>query len=244
LSWPKQCVGYSLHIDADPSISFDDVKAIAGRSFQSWANADCGQGTKPGITIQELEPVACDEITFNIRGRNANIIAFRPDLWPYPNAPSVLALTTVTYGIDNGYIYDVDIEVNTSNGAITITDTDVRYDLESIITHEVGHFLGLAHSNDGTATMFAYYGGGSTSLRTLKPDDQAGVCAIYPADRQVGQCDPSPKGGLKKTCIDPRRAPPDGCACSVKPTQSSPWIAMSLTAILAGFALRRRRGTH
>jgi hypothetical protein len=53
-------------------------------------------------------------------------------------------------------------------------------DIQGIGTHELGHSLGLGHSADGTATMFASTTpGGSVGLRTIAPDDIAGVQAIY-----------------------------------------------------------------
>src|SRR5690606_35595408 len=48
-----------------------------------------------------------------------------------------------------------------------------------IATHEIGHNLGLDHSNHQDATMFYAYSGG-TGSRTLASDDIAGVCALYP----------------------------------------------------------------
>jgi MYXO-CTERM domain-containing protein len=51
------------------------------------------------------------------------------------------------------------------------------YDLQAILTHEAGHFLGLAHSVDTSAIMYAFYSPGSIHLT---PDDVAGICTIYP----------------------------------------------------------------
>ncbi len=73
-------------------------------------------------------------------------------------------------------------------------------DLQNTVTHEAGHFLGLAHpceADPGTATangvpvcsghpemtsvtMFPSASPGEISKRTLAPDDVEGVCAIYP----------------------------------------------------------------
>jgi hypothetical protein len=53
------------------------------------------------------------------------------------------------------------------------------YDLQSMMTHESGHFLGLAHTPDMDASMWAYQQDGSTSKRILAVDDMAGICAIY-----------------------------------------------------------------
>lgn len=50
------------------------------------------------------------------------------------------------------------------------------YDLETIVLHEVGHALGLGHSTDTTASMYAYYQG---TKDDLVQDDINGIQALY-----------------------------------------------------------------
>lgn len=50
------------------------------------------------------------------------------------------------------------------------------YDLETVVLHEIGHALGLAHSTDDTAAMYATYKG--TKSVPLQ-DDVNGIQAIY-----------------------------------------------------------------
>ena len=51
-------------------------------------------------------------------------------------------------------------------------------DLETVAAHEIGHTLGLAHSDDPNALMFPSYSG---PHRSLDQDDIAGVQSIYGA---------------------------------------------------------------
>ena len=60
------------------------------------------------------------------------------------------------------------------------------YDLETVAIHEIGHALGMGHSQITTADMYAYYNGQKQSLTT---DDTGGIQSIYGAasTRQVQQ---------------------------------------------------------
>ena len=50
-------------------------------------------------------------------------------------------------------------------------------DLQYVATHEEGHCLGMAHSDDPTAVMYPFYDG--TRDATLAPDDIKGILSIY-----------------------------------------------------------------
>jgi hypothetical protein len=50
-------------------------------------------------------------------------------------------------------------------------------DLEAVVTHEMGHALGLGHSQVNGATMTAFYFG--VPQRTIEADDMAGIRAVY-----------------------------------------------------------------
>ncbi len=57
------------------------------------------------------------------------------------------------------------------------TDGTSDEDLQTVATHEIGHFFGLDHSAIVRAVMFPF---APSSLRTLSYDDVAGISVLYP----------------------------------------------------------------
>jgi hypothetical protein len=51
--------------------------------------------------------------------------------------------------------------------------------LHDLTTHEFGHMLGLLHSSDPSATMYAGYANCATTQRSIEADDIAGIQALY-----------------------------------------------------------------
>jgi len=250
LYWTTACVGYSIQQDASRQVSFDDAQTGMETAFAQWTNATCptsdadGGSSKASIDVRFLGPVACHEVQYNQNGGNANIIMFDDDVWPHDDANNTLGLTTVTYNINTGELYDADMEINTAQVTLTVNG-DVPadgFDFLSIVTHESGHFLGLAHTPDDHATMFAHYTQGATSMRNLSTDDIQGICTIYPPDGTrtsangpvpEGSCDPTPRHGYSTTC-----GGSGGCSSSDAPVEPSGAAALAL-AFVMGSLVRR-----
>jgi len=57
---------------------------------------------------------------------------------------------------------------------------NTEHDLESVLTHELGHSLCLGHENkDKYYTMYEWTSANTTYKRSLEPDDINGIRAIY-----------------------------------------------------------------
>jgi hypothetical protein len=120
-------------------------------------------------------------------------------------------LTLVSFSPKTGEIYDVDVELNSKMRTFRLETTGAGDDLVSVVQHESGHFLGLAHSNMALATMWANYSG-NVDMRTLDTDDIAGVCAIYPpVATKDAACDPVPRHGFSTKCTG---SDSGGCSAS------------------------------
>jgi len=155
-----------------------------------------------------------------------------------PGDRATIAITTVTHDPRSGRIHDADIEFADWNGqgvneplqpapstpapdgwyftcgtdaarCTTYGQEGCTYvDLQSNATHEVGHFIGLAHpcemgsctTADRPLVMYPAAIPGDTSKRVLTADDRAGVCTIYPL------------GGPTSTCGSQAESDDGGCA--------------------------------
>jgi hypothetical protein len=205
IAWPSPCIEYSIQVNASQKVTFAQTQTLMKAAFAQWTGAACSSGT-PRVEVTEGPPALCDQHEYNQTAGNANIILYHDDAWPYEGSDNTLALTTVTYNLDTGDIYDADMELNSADNAFTVGDTAVGFDLLSIVTHEAGHFLGLAHSHDQTATMWPVYNEHTTNLRNISADDIAGICAIYPPG-SIGTCDPTPRHGFSTECASTGAAP-------------------------------------
>lgn len=238
LHWGSGCISFGVQRDGSPrrSISYDAAHAAIVDAFSEWLSADCGGGVGPGVQILDYGPVECHEAEYNQDAPNANIFMFRDESWPYENAIDTLALTTLIFNADTGEIYDADVEVNTFESPMSLGATGrADIDFHSVITHEIGHFLGLSHSNQPGATMRPSYAPGNTSMASIEPDDVAGICAALPPGREVRTNSCEPRHGFSSECGVP------DTSCSLSPGSAGGAPSAALLALLGLSSLLRRR---
>lgn len=115
--------------------------------------------------------------------RNNYVIWLSGSSWRH--LANELAMTTGTYFTGNNEIFDTDMEMN-NNVSWSTNFAANTYDVESVLLHEAGHFLGLAHTvNVASAVMYPTVQL-ATSKRTLTTTDEADVCAVYPPTSTTG----------------------------------------------------------
>lgn len=97
----------------------------------------------------------------------------------WPLGKNIIA---VTYVWKNGVntITDFDIVFNGKNFKWANKDTRCHFDVASIALHEVGHSLGMDHSDVKDAVMWHVFKSDNTSKRNLHADDSCGISALYP----------------------------------------------------------------
>ena len=110
-----------------------------------------------------------------------NIIA-----WGRTNG-SALAVTYTWFNQATGYVAEVDTIMNQKfswfwNATNNTCTEQNSYDAQNILTHELGHWMGLDDTYDSTYvnnTMYGYGSKGETKKDTLTTGDVSGVNAIY-----------------------------------------------------------------
>jgi Matrixin len=236
-AWAPSCLSYSVYRDGSPSISYDQLKEATEAAFLAWRETTCpGSNKPPSVAVNDaFGPAWCDRVEYNPRQGNANIIIVRD---PWDGEKNLLALTTVSTNRETGEILDADMEINGTQPLSVGPLVAGRYDLRSLITHEAGHFLGLAHSNAARATMSPNQMPGLDDLSSLDLDDITGICTAYPPERAPA-CDPTPNRGFSAECaLDPAL----GGSCSLAvPRHRSPAGATIAFTLGLGVALARRR---
>lgn len=257
LAWRQACIEYAIDRRGSADLTAAELSPVVDRSFQAWEDVTCAPADRAlGFDVREhAERSRCRAAQFNANGPNVNTVAFLDDWDERGLDPSALALTTTWHGTSSGEIFDVDMQVNDLLGPFRVcareTCADGVTDLQSVLTHEAGHFFGLGHSAFAEATMFATYSSGETFKRTLHADDVAGMCAIYEAGSLRSTCDYSACNGLELDCeTNPGTGPgaisgcwdDGGCACGVVGgRRSSRAVPLAALALALGLALRRRR---
>lgn len=217
LTWKALPLSYRFY--AGGSSKIDDqslMRKVIRNAFQAWTNATCDNkgGRKTSLTFTEGSDVSQDKPLDNATDHQPPFgIYFRDDTWPHEQADETLALTNQKFGETSGTITYADIEVNTAQNEFALLDIDPGIDLQSVVTHEVGHYIGLAHSQVSDSIMAPSYcqNGDKCSTskdisRALGDDDVKAVCALYPPDGIAGVVTPAEPGGCDVSSTPARRA--------------------------------------
>lgn len=222
LAWRNRSSALGLS-SARPSrtLSEADVRRAVNMSFAPWLAVSCEEPTSLSFVLSpELNDSTIAVHTSG--GSNVNSLMFIADGWVSDRMqdPTAYAVTYVWHNSRTGEIVGVDMEVNEARGPFAICpDTGCalgEVDLPNVLTHEAGHYFGLAHTpDDEEATMWASAPVGELQKRTLQPDDEQGLCAIYP--------------------------PQSGCAVAWSSRGASASLASGLVALGLVLARRRRR---
>lgn len=179
LKWFQMPITYVIDKKGCADIPDDSEFTAIYRSFETWENVEC-----VNIDFEFEGFVENIKAEHNPDGKNENLIIWIKDKKEWLSGKkekNMIALTTLTYDKFTGQIVDADIELNDWNFYFTTTTIkeDIVIDVQNTMTHEIGHMLGLDHSDVAESTMYETAPSGDTKKRDLHKDDIDGVCHIY-----------------------------------------------------------------
>jgi hypothetical protein len=169
----------------------EGAREAAARAASTWSAL--GRGVPAFSTVQGSDR----RPGFQEGGANENVVVFAPS--GYSAAGSALGITVLTYFGDTGQIIDADVVLNGGARKFAVldpadpdSDSDMgsdqseaskgkhRYDVQNVLTHELGHALGLPEEQaEKRATMYAYSSAGETHKRKLHATDVSAVVQVY-----------------------------------------------------------------
>ena len=224
LFWAARDLEFTFYPGGTGQFEGEEEFELLRNSFAQWGrlvvdgvpqgNAPIERGENPRTTdltfTERPTKSLVDRVGYNFfePEKNENLIFFRETSWFDPaTLSSVIGLTTSTYSAQSGEILDSDIEfnavANTFVDCFTI-DCDAQkslMDLRNTAVHEIGHFLGLAHSRVVQSTMYASAFAGETKKVDLHGDDRDAVVFKYPSGEANGYCTADDTVGC--TCVAP-----------------------------------------
>ncbi len=213
LGWEERYVPLTWAIIAGnnpPGIAFADYRQTVERSFATWQNVESSfltfrPANEDGATNGQIELiiVSSADVFSPFRTLNGgrrgppsddgfhNVVAYVDSNWQssFGFSSAALGVTWFAYELSKRRIIGADIFINGDTNANPWDILDPqnpaadRYDLENTLTHEVGHFIGLAHPyKDGRHDSTMYFAAtvGEVRKRDLEVDDINGVTYLYP----------------------------------------------------------------
>jgi hypothetical protein len=237
---PLQWKGGSVALQVDKrgsilrNLSAEDTQGAVETALSTWMNADCDGGGHPSFAANTV--IAPDlSADFVPKGPYESDILYADEKWPYE--AGAIAKTLLGFTLDTGDILDADIVLNSADFPLSLEPKATDVDLAAVLTHEIGHVLGLGHSDAPGATMQKETRGFATAqLLTLEPDDMNGICAIYPPGAVRSKTNGSSPSDSSSDASN------TGGGCAVSPGSRgvrAPWVLA--VATLFGFAGSRRR---
>jgi hypothetical protein len=169
--WAEPSVTLRVDPKLEQVFGSDEIRAALAMSTDAWRGL-------PGVPSIEISEEAAPGYSLAERTNGVYLM----DPWPFPKEQ--LAVTVSTY-TTTGRMIGADILINPNTKyALLQESADERgvsqHDLGAVLTHEMGHVLGLDESpDDEMATMWPYIRAGEVHQRTIENDDEQGVIEAY-----------------------------------------------------------------
>ncbi len=170
LRWIDTPIPYYINTAGAPQIPNSSEFLAVHAAFDTWENVPSAAAEFEFLGTTPLRTVGRDGL---------NVITFADDSGLLGS--QTLAATFSFFKRISGEIVfeESDIAFNPNHDFSTSGETD-KFDIQSVLTHEVGHMLGLDHSGLVSSVMGPFAAVTQVHQRVLQYDDIAGVSEIYP----------------------------------------------------------------
>lgn len=161
-------------------LGLTDPTSVIGAAFNSWKSAPNVSGTVSGTTQGA-------NTTVTVHAQDGiNLICFVCASSDFGSGGDTLAITYTSFNTSSGQIADADILFNPADDLLTnganCPSGPTCADLQTVATHEIGHFYGLDHSAVTSAVMYPF---APTSQPNLSADDVASISNTYPGTQTI-----------------------------------------------------------
>ena len=172
---------YVLHEAGSRDVPGPEGEAALRRSFAAWENV-------PDTDIQFQEDTGRERSRIDWSADDIHLVYFDEDNTTgfFPGRSGIVALTPVQFLLEPDPatgelpIVDADIIFNGDDHRFSTDLTPGTFDIQSVATHEIGHFLGFDHSGVCGSTMFPYVRFAASHGRSLTEDDCGVARHAYP----------------------------------------------------------------
>ncbi len=138
-------------------------------------------------SFDNWQNVTYTDVTFDYRGTSSlvwdaedgvNLVSFKANYLDFRKGVLGFAINYV----DNptGEIYEIDVMMsNVAKWSTDGTPSRNQYEVEAVLTHELGHSQGLAHTVVTDATMYPFISKADVGPATLEHDDLISIALLY-----------------------------------------------------------------
>lgn len=170
--WPAHTTTWHYNAASKPAGLFNEAATITA-SANAWNGVGGAAWSFTTGAPNSANTSACGSTSSGLDG--VNTVGWAPQ------SGSILAVTCSWYQQSTGNLavaVESDMQID-PDWNWTMTTSSVGIDLQSVITHEFGHMLGLGHTNVCPGSVMCPTYAAGTLMRIPQLDDANGVISIY-----------------------------------------------------------------